>query len=191
MLISAVGLGTALARDPGWPPTPAASGTPGPSASASPSTSASAPPKRGTKSSNVSQLRELGVDLETGVLIDVADDGVDLWMQVGPDDVVDFTGAAKDASTEMSLVPAPVTARNRVVIAPPTRPGSCVTDTPQAPLILRPCRDGDPAQTWGGATGDSGQFQLQGQFGILTVDQGLVDADQTGRTGLQTIPFNR
>ncbi|MFC6607849.1 hypothetical protein ACFQFC_12420 [Amorphoplanes digitatis] len=150
VLISAVGLGTALARDPGRPPTPAASGTPGPSASASPSTSASAPPKRGTKSSNVSQLRELGVDLETGVLIDVADDGVDLWMQVGPDDVVDFTGAAKDASTEMSLVPAPVTARNRVVIAPPARPGSCVTDTPQAPLILRPCRDGDPAQTWGG-----------------------------------------
>ncbi|MEU7905775.1 hypothetical protein [Actinoplanes sp. NPDC049118] len=192
VLISAVGIGTALARDPGGPPTPAASGTPGPSASAPPSTSASAPPKRGTKSSNVSQLRELGVDLETGVLIDVADDGVDLWMQVGPGDVVDFTGAAKDASTEMSLVPAPVTARNRVVIAPPARPGSCVTDTPQAPLVLQPCRDGDPAQTWGVVpAGDSGQFQLQGQFGILTVDQGLVDADQSGRTGLQTIPFNR
>ncbi|MET8148753.1 hypothetical protein ACIBSW_17825 [Actinoplanes sp. NPDC049668] len=195
VLISAVGIGTALARDPGGPPTPAASGTPGPSASAMPTPSASAssaPPRSGTRSSNVSQLRELGVDLGTGVLIDVADDGVDRWMQVGAGDVVDFTGAAKDSSTEMSLVPAPVTARNRVVIAPPARPGSCVADTPEAPLVLQPCRDGDPAQTWRVVpAGDSGQFNLEGQYGVLTVDEVLIDAAQSGRTGLQTIPFDR
>lgn len=215
VLITAVGVGAVLIRDPDRPLSPAGPVTagpsdPGPSSPASsapgPSStdpSAPAPPSRtvtpsvtasggSAVRSNVSQLRQLGIDLETGVLIDVADDGVDRWMQVGADDVVDFTGAAKDDSTEMSLRPAPVTARNRVTIVPPARPGWCVADTPQEPLALRPCRDGDPAQIWRVVpAGDSGQFELEGEYGILKVDERLVAADQSGRTGLQTIRFAR
>lgn len=215
VLVTAVGVGTLLINNPdrGVNPTgPVTSGpaSPGPSASASPTSAASSPtavpptsgrptvgpsatPSRArTVTSNVSQLRQLGVDLETGVLIDVADDGVDRWLQVGADDVVDFTGAAKDDSTEMSLRPAPVTARNRVTIGVVARPGWCVADTPQESLVLRTCRDGDRAQTWRVVpAGDSGQFQLEGEYGILTVDDRLVAADQGGRTGLQTIRFDR
>lgn len=216
VLVTAVGVGTVLIRDPGRLVTPTGPVTPGPATPGpaspgplppAPSSPPSAPPaapspttvapsatasRGGTATSNVSQLRQLGIDLETGVLIDVADDGADHWMQIGANDVVDFTGSARDASTEMSLRPAPVPARNTVVITPPARPGSCVADTPQDALILRPCRDGDPAQTWRVVpAGDSGQFELHGQYGVLTVDDRLVAADRSGRTGLQTIPFDR
>lgn len=200
VLVTAVGVGTALTRgpdqlsNPAGPITSAASSPPGAS-SPNPSSQASPPPTatpsgRGTAVSDVSQLRQLGIDLETGVLIDVADDGMDRWMQVGADDVVDFTGTAKDESTEMVLRPAPVTARNMVTIIVPARPGSCVADTPEEPLALQPCRDGDPAQTWRVVpAGDSGQFELEGRYGILRVDGKLVATDQSGWTGLQTIPF--
>lgn len=201
VLVTAVGLGAVLIRDPDRLANPAGPATSGPAASASPpatapatatATPATTPPRTSTATSDVSQLRRIGIDLETGVLIDVADDGEDRWMQVGPDDVVDFTGTAKDESTQMSLRPAPVTARNRVTIAPPARPGWCVADTPDEPLVLQPCRDGEPAQTWRVVpAGDSGQFQLEGRYGILTVDGRLVPAGQTGWTGLQTIPFTR
>ena len=44
--------------------------------------------------SDVSQLKRLGVDIGPGVLIDVADDGVDRWMQIG-ENSVDFTGTTR------------------------------------------------------------------------------------------------
>lgn len=197
VLVAAVGLGTLLDRTPQRPPTPAAppaSPAPSPSPSLSRSAAPSPSSSRSTTSarSTVTQLRELGIDLEVDVLIDVADDGVDRWMQVGADDAVDFTGSAKDDTTRMSLRPAPVTAGNRVVIAPPARPGFCVAATPQPPLALRPCVDGDDAQTWRVVpAGDSGQFELAGPYGSVTVDGSLVTAGQSGRVGLQTIRFDR
>ena len=86
-------------------------------------------------------------------------------------------------------MPAPVTAENRVVIAPPARPGFCVAATPQPPLALQPCRDGDNAQTWRIVpAGDSGQFELEGAYGTLRVDDKLIDSG-SGWVGMQTINF--
>ncbi|MFE0591685.1 hypothetical protein [Micromonospora echinospora] len=182
VLIAVVSLGVTLKRAPAPAPTPAA-----PSASPSPS-----PSRTSTVKSNVTQLQQFGIDLEADVLIDVADDGVDHWMQIGANDTADFTGTAKDDSTRMLLLPAPVTARNRVVIAPSARPGFCVAATPQPPLALRTCQDGDEAQTWQVLpAGDSGQFNLAGPYGVMTVDEALVPPGQSGRTGLQTIRFDR
>ena len=192
VLVAVVGLGTLLDRTPQRAPTPAApSASPSPSPSASPSASPSVS-RTTTVRSTVTQLRELGIDLEADVLIDVADDGVDRWLQIGANDGVDFTGAAKDDTTRMALVPAPVKAENRVVIAPPARPGFCVAATPQPPLALQPCRDGDEAQTWRVVpAGDSGQFSLEGPYGELTVDGVLLPPGQSGRIGLQTLRFDK
>jgi hypothetical protein len=184
VLIAALGLGTILNRAPEQMPNPAA-----PPASPPPSR---VPSGTSTVTSNVTQLRQFGIDLQTDVLIDVADDGVDRWMQIGADDAVDFTGTAKDDSTRMVLLPAPVTTPNRVMISAAARPGFCVTATPQPPLALQPCRDGDQAQTWHLLpAGDSGQFNLQGPYGVMTVDEALVPSGQSGRTGLQTIRFDK
>lgn len=188
VLIAAVGIGTLLDRRPHRPVVPAGP-TPTPSAAAPTTTPPSYRPSSSTRS-NVTQLRTLGVDLGTGVLIDVADDGEDRWMQAGPGGVVDFTGSAKDDTTEMSLQPAPVTGKNRVLIIPVAQPGMCVTDTPEVALTLRACRDGEQAQIWRVVpAGDSGQFELEGRYGILKVDRQLIDYGQSGRTGLQTIKF--
>lgn len=191
VLITAAGIGAVLTRGPGpdHPDPPAATVTPSPSTSA-PRPSV-APSRSSSVTSDVTRLRELGVDLDTGILLDVADDGIDLWMAVGAGDVVDFTGTARDDSTEMSLVPAPVTGRDRVVIIPVARPGWCVTDTSGVPLALQPCRDGDPTQTWEVIpAGDSGQINLHGADGEMRVDEnGLVATG--GRSGLQTLPFDR
>ncbi|MFI6225955.1 hypothetical protein ACIBCR_01400 [Micromonospora echinospora] len=186
VLIGVVGLGATLKRAPDPAPGPAAP-------SASPSSSPSPSPSRtSTVKSNVTQLLQLGIDLEADVLIDVADDGVDHWMQTGANDTVDFTGTAKDDSTRMFLRPAPVTTRNRVVITPSARPGFCVAATPQPPLALQICQDGDETQTWQVLpAGDSGQFNLVGPYGVMTVDEALVPSGQSGRTGLQTIRFDK
>jgi hypothetical protein len=188
VLIAAVGVGVTLDRrpdrtvHPAQPPPSAAPSSP------SPATPRSRPPSK--VKSNLTQLRQIGVDLDRGVLIDVADDGVDHWMQVGPGDVVDFTGSVKDDSTEMSLQAAPATGVNQVVIVPAARPGDCVADTPQVALVLLPCKNSDTTQIWTIVpAGDSGQFELQGKYGILRVDQKLVGPDQTAWTGLQTIKF--
>ncbi|GLW30043.1 hypothetical protein [Actinoplanes regularis] len=191
VLITAAGIGAIVTRgqEPDRPLPPAATSTP----SASVSRPSVAPSRTNTVTSNVTKLRQIGVDLETGVLIDVADDGIDLWLAVGANDVVDFTGTVRDATTEMSLVPAAVAAPNRVIIVPVARPGWCVTDTAGVPLALQPCRDGDTAQTWEVIpAGDSGQINLKGPDGEMRVDEnGLVAADQSGRDGLQTIRFDR
>ncbi|GAA2614887.1 hypothetical protein [Paractinoplanes durhamensis] len=189
VLIAAVGAGALLDRRPQRSVTPVG---PSPSVSlpsSTPSTLPSYKPSTSTRS-KVTQLRSIGVDLQVGVLIDVADDGVDRWMQAGPDNVVDFTGSTKDDTTEMSLQPAPVTGENRVLIIPVAQPGMCVTDTPQEPLALQPCKDGTEAQVWRVVpAGDSGQVELEGRYGILKVDQKLIGTDQTGWTGMQTIKF--
>jgi len=66
-----------------------------------------------------------------------------------------------------------------------------VADTAEASLVLQVCRDGDEAQTWRVVpAGDSGQFELEGRYGILEVDEGLLTTGETGRTGLQTISFD-
>ncbi|MEV4705997.1 hypothetical protein [Actinoplanes sp. NPDC049316] len=144
-----------------------------------------------TVSSDVTQLEEIGIDLNVAVLIDVPDDGVDRFLEVGRDGVVDFTGTAKADSTKMALRPAPTAGRNEVWIAPPVW-NECVTATSRATLRLEPCRLGDESQTWRVVpAGDSGQFELEGRYGILRVDNGLLTAGETGRTGLQTIPFER
>ncbi|OZV81487.1 hypothetical protein CA850_09875 [Micromonospora echinospora] len=192
VLIAVVGLGAILKRAPEPAPNPAApSVSPSPSPSPSPSSSRTST-STSTVKSDVTQLRQLGIDLEADVLIDIADDGVDHWVQIGANDTVDFTGTAKDASTRMVLLPAPVTARNRVVITPSARPGFCVAATPQPPLALQTCQDGDETQTWQVLpAGDSGQFNLAGPYGVITVDEALVPPGQSGRTGLQTIRFDK
>jgi hypothetical protein len=88
--------------------------------------------------SDVSQLKELGIDLDTDVLIDVPDDGVDRFLQIKSDGVVDFTGTTRTDSTTMSLRPARVRAENRVVIVAPSWRADqgddhCVADTTGAP----------------------------------------------------------
>ncbi|MFI5932211.1 hypothetical protein [Actinoplanes sp. NPDC051494] len=170
---------------------PAATTTsPSPAKSA---TATSTRPAEGT--SDLSQLKKFGIDLGEGVLIDVADDGVDRWMQIGKNGVVDFTGTTKTDSTMMSLKAAPGRVKNRVLIKPPfwnedLGKGSCVADTPGAALALQTCEAGKDAQVWTVVpAGDSGQFELKGAYGVITVENGNITTGGTGRTGLQTIPF--
>ncbi|MEV4348208.1 hypothetical protein AB0J83_27445 [Actinoplanes sp. NPDC049596] len=153
------------------------------------------PTKAPAEESDLSQLRRIGVDIGAGMILDVADDGVDRWLQVGKNGVVDFTGTTRTDSTMMSFQPAPVAAKNRVVIKPPfwnedTGAGSCVADTAGAPLKLETCSPGKAAQIWQVVpAGDSGQFELRGAFGILRVEDGKLTTAASGRTGLQTLDF--
>ncbi|MFF5075595.1 hypothetical protein ACFY36_00975 [Actinoplanes sp. NPDC000266] len=153
-----------------------------------------APPAESAES-DLSALKRIGIDVGKGVVIDVADDGMDRFMQVGKNGVVDFTGTIHTDSTMMSLKAAPVSAKNRVVIAPPfwnegAGAGSCVADTSGAALKLETCRPGDAAQIWQVVpAGDSGQFELKGAFGTLSVDNGKLTTGSGGRTGLQTLDF--
>lgn len=198
VLIAVIGVGYSLGRPhrttPAVPPSPSVTA---PVRTSTPTTSptTSSPSTTGTVTSDVSQLRRLGIDIGTSVLIDVADDGLDRWLQVGADGVIDFTGTAKDDSTMMSLHPAPVHEKNRVVIKPlfgnkNLESGSCITDTPATALTLTACKPGDPSQTWQIMPGgDSGQFELVGRYGAIRVDNGHISATDTGFAGLQTIPF--
>jgi hypothetical protein len=144
--------------------------------------------------SDLSQLKSFGIDLFEGVLIDVADDGEDRYLQIGKNSV-DFTGTSKIDSTMMSLKAAPVREKNRVLIQPPfwnedLGAGHCVADTTGAPLKLEVCKTGRAAQIWEvRPAGDSGQFELHGIHGVVRVDNGKITTGGTGRTGLQTIPF--
>jgi hypothetical protein len=150
--------------------------------------------RKAAATSDVSQLKRLGIDLNEGVLIDVADDGKARWLQIGKTGV-DFTGTTKTDSTMMSLKAAPVSQKNRVLIKPPfwnedLGPGSCVADTAGAALKLETCASGKPAQVWTVVpAGDSGQFELRGTYGIIRVENGKITTGTGGRTGLQTIPF--
>lgn len=144
--------------------------------------------------SDLSQLERLGIDLYEGVLIDVADDGLERYLQIGRNGV-DFTGTTKTDSTMMALKAAPVRERNRVLITPPfwneeVGPGYCVADTAGASLTLEVCEAGRAAQVWTVVPGgDSGQFELHGSYDVVRVENGRITTDGTGRVGLQTIPF--
>ncbi|MEU1811796.1 hypothetical protein [Micromonospora aurantiaca (nom. illeg.)] len=152
-------------------------------------TSRPGPRPTGNVASNLSQLQRFGIDLQAGVLIDVADDGGDHWMQFRDDGTVDFTGAAKDNSTEMVLYPAPTTAINSVQIVAKALGNQCVAATQAPPLKLVPCAVDDATQVWRVVpAGDSGQFELEGQYGILRVNDGLISAS-AGYSGMQTIRF--
>jgi hypothetical protein len=150
--------------------------------------------------SDVSELERLGIDLNVEVLIDVADDGLDRYMEVGRNGVVDFTGTGRTDNTMMTLKPAQVSKRNdatkdRVVIAPPfynedLGRGYCVADTAPGVLKLATCAPGSAAQTWQVVPGgDSGQFELHGAKTVIRVDNGRITTNGKGYVGLQTIKF--
>ncbi|MBM2622085.1 hypothetical protein JIG36_41940 [Actinoplanes sp. LDG1-06] len=153
------------------------------------------PKPKKTPTSDVRQLVRLGITINEGVLIDVADDGVNRWLQVGKGGVVDFTGTKRLDSTMMSLKPAPVKGRNKVLIKPPfwnedLGAGYCVADTKGAALKLEVCRTGRTQQVFTVVpAGDSGQFELRGTYGIIRVDNGKITTSGQGRTGLQTIKY--
>ncbi len=203
VLIAVIGVGYSLGRQPPMtpsvPPSPSVTTllptrTPNTSPPAS-NPPTSNPPTTNTVTSDVSELRRLGIGIGRSVLIDVADDGLDRWLQIGAGGVVDFTGTTKDDSTMMSLQPAPVREKNRVVIKPPSYnkdpgPGSCIADTPETALTLTSCKPGDASQTWQIVpSGDSGQFELVGRYGPIRVDNGRILTTGAGFAGLQTIPF--
>ncbi|MBB5867170.1 hypothetical protein F4553_000549 [Allocatelliglobosispora scoriae] len=196
VLLAAIGASTVLGRwraeTPGAP-APASSGA---APSSTPPSRSASPLPSPTVVADVSKLAQISIDLRADVLIDVADDGVDRFLEVGANGVVDFTGTAKGESTMMALYPAPVAGQNLVVIKPrfwnqEAGPGHCVADTAGAALTLAVCVPGDPAQTWRVVpAGDSGQFELAGRYGILQVLDGLITTGDGGRTGLQTLPFS-
>ncbi|GIF23575.1 hypothetical protein BJ973_004184 [Actinoplanes tereljensis] len=174
-------------------PTSTTTAAPTKTATTKPATAKPTTAKPGAES-DLSQLKSLGIDVEVGMIIDVADDGLDRYLQVGKNGVVDFTGTTRTDSTMMSLKPAAVSAKNRVTIKPPfwnedTGAGSCVADTAGTALKLETCQAGKASQTWQVVpAGDSGQFELRGAFGILNVDNGKLVASG-GYTGLQTLDF--
>jgi hypothetical protein len=153
--------------------------------------------------SDVSQLEDLGIQINESVLIDVADDGLNRYLSVGQGGVVDFTGTptSDDANKMMFLKPAKVVkkakpAKNRVVIAPPfynedLGPGSCVADTKKHILRLATCKKGAKTQTWHVIpAGDSGQFELHGAYTKIRVNNGRITTGDKGYVGLQTIDFS-
>ncbi|GLY25690.1 hypothetical protein [Micromonospora sp. NBRC 101691] len=152
-------------------------------------------PTAGAKvTSDLSGLGITGIRAGKSVLIDVADDGVDRFLQVGQAGV-DFTGTGRTDSTMMSLHPATVSAKNRVVIKPPfwneeIGGGYCVADTPGAALKLENCQDGKASQVWRVAlAGDSGLFELHGAYGVVSVKDGRITTSGDGSTTLQVLPY--
>jgi hypothetical protein len=150
--------------------------------------------------SDVSELKSLGITLNEGVLIDVADDGLDRYLAVSEGGVVDFTGTrtSREDNKMMELKPARVakkSLRNRVVIAPPfynedLGAGSCVADTAPGKLRLATCKAKTANQTWKVVpAGDSGQFELHGAHTKIRVDKGKITTGARGYVGLQTIAF--
>jgi hypothetical protein len=185
------------------PPSPGTTGTPRstPPSAATPTSGVASRPAPGSAklvASDVSQLRQLGITLNSGVLIDVADDGLDRYLAIGENGVVDFTGTTRSDNTMMALKPARVANKNldnRVVIAPPfynedLGAGSCVADTARGKLRLAPCEAGAADQTWNVIpAGDSGQFELHGVHTAIRVENGKIVTDGRGYVGLQTIIF--
>ena len=145
--------------------------------------------------SDVSQLERLGSVIGKNVLIDVADDGEDRFLEVGFRGLLDFTGTDRSDTTMMSLKPAATAEKNRVVIRPPfwnedLGDGYCAADTPGSLVKLEVCRPDRAEHIWHVVpAGDSGQFELHGRFKVIRVDEGRITTGPQGRTGLQTIPY--
>ncbi|WFE65987.1 hypothetical protein [Micromonospora sp. WMMD714] len=178
--------GTAVPAEPPTAPT-----------SAAPTRSSAAPAKPTTRAkvtSDLSGLRITGIKTGKSVLIDVAGDGVDRFLQAGQGQV-DFTGTDRTDSTMMALYPAPVAAKNRVLIKPPfwneeAGGGYCVADTAGAALKLENCQDGKASQVWRiDLAGDSGLFELHGAYGVIGVENGRITASGDGDKGLQVLPY--
>ncbi|KXK63040.1 hypothetical protein AWW66_05190 [Micromonospora rosaria] len=177
---------------------PAADQTAPVPASGAPTGRPTAAPTRTTATSkatsDLSGLRITGIKAGKSVLIDIAGDGVDRFLQVG-EEGVDFTGTDRTDSTAMSLHPAPVSADNRVVIKPSfwneeTGDGYCVADTAGAALKLETCEAGAASQVWRVVlAGDSGLFELHGAYGVVGVENGRITASGSGDTGLQVLPY--
>ncbi|MGW0504444.1 hypothetical protein [Micromonospora sp. NPDC003241] len=152
------------------------------------------PTTRARVTSDLSGLRITGIKAGKSVLIDVAGDDADRFLQVGQG-AVDFTGTDRTDSTMMALYPAAVSAANRVVIKPPfwneeVGGGYCVADTAGAALKLENCQDGKTSQIWRVAlAGDSGLFELHGAHGVIGVKNGRITASGDGDTGLQVLPY--
>ncbi len=77
------------------------------------------PAKPKPATSDLSGLRITDIKAGKSILLDVADDDEDRFLQVGDNGKVDFTGTGRADTTMMSLHPAAVAAANRVVIKPP------------------------------------------------------------------------
>ncbi|GLW30041.1 hypothetical protein [Actinoplanes regularis] len=166
----------------------------GPAATSAAPKAAAKPAVAKVPTSDLGELKKLGIDVGKSVLIDVADDGQDRWLEVGKNGV-DFTGTSRTDSTMMFLAAAPVTAKNRVLIKPPfynedLGSGYCVADTKGAPLKLEGCQAGRKQQVFTIVpAGDSGQFELHGMYGVIRVNNGKITTSGEGRTGLQTILY--
>jgi len=152
--------------------------------------------------SDVSQLKKLGIKINGSVLIDVADDGLDRYLNIGEGGAINFAGTptSDDANKMMSLKPAKVVkkakpAKNRVVIAPPfynedLGPGSCIADVKKGVLHLATCKVGAANQIWHVVpAGDSGQFELHGAHTTIRVNKGKITTGRKGYVGLQTLDF--
>ncbi|MEU1752700.1 hypothetical protein ABZ436_08620 [Micromonospora matsumotoense] len=216
-VLATAGLLTACASGEGTPAAPSGTSAPatstpagspsvpavpaGPStapAAAAPTGSTAAVPARPTTrakvTSDLSGLRITGIKTGKSVLIDVAGDGVDRFLQAGQGEV-DFTGTDRTDSTMMAIYPAAVAAKNRVVIKPPfwneeVGGGYCVADTAGAALKLENCQDGKASQVWRVAlAGDSGLFELHGAYGVIGVRNGRITASGDGDHGLQVLPY--
>jgi hypothetical protein len=152
-----------------------------------PKTKPTTKPKQKPATSDLSGLQITGIKAGKSILLDVADDDEDRFLQVGDNGRVDFTGTTRTDTTMMSLHPAAVAADNRVVIKPPfwnedLGDGYCVATTRTAALKLEVCKPGKPSQIFRvQLAGDSGLFELHGTNGILTTP--------SGRTALQVLPY--
>jgi hypothetical protein len=137
--------------------------------------------------SDLSGLRITDIRAGKSILLDVADDDEDRYLQVGDNGQVGFTGTSRTDTTMMSLHAAPVAADNRVVIKPPfwnedLGDGYCVASAPKSALKLEVCKPGKASQIWRvQLAGDSGLFELHGTNGIMK--------SAGGRTALQVLPY--
>lgn len=180
----------AASRETSTTRSPAAPARPAPSAT----TRKATPVAQSRTTSDLSGLGITGIRAGASVVLDVVDDRVDRFLQVGDGGRVDFTGTSRSDTTMMSLHPAAVPAKNRVVIKPPfwnedLGNGSCVADTAGAALKLETCRPGKASQIWRVAlAGDSGLFELHGAYGVISVAGGRITAGK-GHTALQILPF--
>jgi hypothetical protein len=180
---------------------PAAETSQAPSASApapaAPAPDASSPKK--TVTSDVSVLSQLGVIFNKRVVLDLADDGEDRYLNVRADGV-NFTGTTMSNSSMMSLVPAPVRRRteenaNQVLLKPPfyrseTGPDSCITDTAAGVLAMLECKAGAAEQVWQlFPAGDSGLFEMRGVHTQIRVNNGRITTNGDGSAALQTLPY--